>query len=52
MAVVAVCIAFASISVRAGEALEAQAVAVSKAWHALIDRGQYGEGWERAAAYM
>ena len=51
-AVIVVCIAFASVSAKADEASEAKAVAASKAWLALIDRGQYGEGWERAAAYM
>jgi hypothetical protein len=46
------CLFLAGAPVRGDEAAEAEAVAVSQAWLAVVDQGDYGVGWERAAKLL
>ena len=48
----AACIACVATPATAEGASEAAAVAVSKAWLALVDGGGYGESWDGAAAFL
>ncbi len=49
---VALGLALTSLPARADEATEAKGLAVSEAWLAVVDGGNYGQGWDHAAAYL
>ena len=50
--VAALLIAQLAVPARADEAAAAEAVAVSSAWLALTDRGEYGAGWDAASTLI
>ncbi len=50
--VAALLIAFMAEPARADEAAEAKAVAVSTAWLAITDQGEYGAGWDAASTLI
>src|SRR5207237_7920509 len=42
----------AALAARGDEAAEKSARSAADAWLALVDRGQYGESWDAAAAFF